>query len=134
MNYSEELKLEVMNRIKSGELDLTQASKLYNIGGHSTIAKWLKKDIFVPKIVEQVRFPMTKIDKESSESYLSERVRKLEKELAVKELELEYSNTKVDLLEGVVEIIKREYGIDLKKKSIKTQPTTLKLVTPNNTN
>ena len=134
MYYSEELKLEIMDRVKSGELNLDQASKKYNIGGHTTIANWLKKDIFAGKVLEEVRFPMSKIDKESSESYLTERIRNLEKELAKKELELEYSNTKVDLLEGVVEIMKRDYGVDLKKKYIKTQPTNLKLITPKNTN
>lgn len=41
--YSTAFKLKVISEIESGQLSIEQARKIYNIGGSSTITKWIKK-------------------------------------------------------------------------------------------
>ncbi len=104
--YSSAFKLKVVNEIESGKLSINQAMEIYDIGGSTTINKWIKnlgKNHLLSKIV---RIEMK--DEADKLKELKERVRQLEKLLANKELD--------NLMnEAFLELLAEDQGVDLEE-------------------
>ncbi len=115
--YSSAFKLKVVNEIESGKLSINQAMEIYDIGGHTTISKWIKnlgKNHLLSKIV---RIEMK--DEADKLKELKERVRQLEKLLANKELDNLMNEAFLDLLA-------EDQGVDLEEFKKKVDKERLK--------
>jgi len=107
----------VVNEIESGKLSINQAMEIYDIGGHTTISKWIKnlgKNHLLSKIV---RIEMK--DEADKLKELKERVRQLEKLLANKELDNLMNEAFLDLLA-------EDQGVDLEEFKKKVDKERLK--------
>ena len=117
MSYSTAFKLKVVEEIESGKFSMTEAGKIYDIGGSHTISGWMVKFGKSHLLSKVVRVEMK--DEKDKLKELQERVRKLEKLLADKELD--------NLMnEAFLEILAEDNGIDLeefKKKADKERLT-----------
>ena len=117
MSYSTAFKLKVVEEIESGKFSITEAGKIYDIGGSHTISGWMVKFGKSHLLSKVVRVEMK--DEKDKLKELQERVRKLEKLLADKELD--------NLMnEAFLEILAEDNGIDLeefKKKADKERLT-----------
>jgi transposase len=117
MSYSTAFKLKVVEEIESGKFSINEAGKIYDIGGAHTISKWMVKFGKSHLLSKVVRVEMK--DEKDKLKELQERVRKLEKLLADKELD--------NLMnEAFLEILAEDNGIDLeefKKKADKERLT-----------
>jgi transposase-like protein len=115
--YSSAFKLKVVSEIESGKLSIFQAQKIYDIGGNATISKWIKslgKNHLLSKVV---RIEMK--DEKDKVKELQERVRRLEKLLADKELDNLMNEAFLDLLA-------EDHGVDLEEFKKKADKERLK--------
>lgn len=106
--YSESFKLKVISEIESGQLSKEAAKKLYGIGGHTTIYRWIKKlgkNHLLGKVVRIEA--MGEI----------ERLKQLEKEKKELESALAQAQLKIISLEKLIEVASREMGVDIKKNT-----------------
>lgn len=78
--YSEAFKVKVVNEIESGRLTISQASRLYEICGTTTVYKWLRKYGKNDLIRKFVRIEMK--DEKSQLKAKEERIRELESALS----------------------------------------------------
>ena len=108
LRYSLAFQQKVVNEIESGELSIEDARRLYDIRGHTTIQKWIRKFGKNHLLSKVVRIE-TKDEKD--------RVKELEKRIRRLESALADEHIKNAVLESLVEIARDKYGIDLKKKS-----------------
>lgn len=106
ISYSTAFKLKVVEEIESGKLSLTEAGKIYDIGGANTIRKWILKFGKNHLLSKVVRVEMK--DEKDKFKELQERVRRLEKLLADKELD----NL---MTEAFLELMAEDTGIDLEE-------------------
>jgi transposase len=116
-HYSSAFKLKVVNEIESGKLSINQAKEIYDIGGNTTISRWIKnlgRNHLLSKIV---RIEMK--DENDKLKELKERVRQLEKLLANKELDGLMNEAFLDLLA-------EDQGVDLEEFKKKVDKERLK--------
>lgn len=115
--YSSAFKLKVVNEIESGKLSVNQAMEIYDIGGGSTISRWIKnlgKSHLLSKIV---RIEMK--DEKDKVKELKERVRQLEKLLANKELDSLMNEAFLELLAEDNEVDLEEFKKKVDKERLK---------------
>ncbi|MHA8067633.1 transposase [Aquirufa sp. ROCK2-A2] len=114
--FSEELRKEVVNRIESGQLSITTATREYGVS-LSSIYKWLNK--YSRNLRSGTRIVMEKdsIDKNISE--LQNRIKELEAALGRKTMES-------DLYKIIVDLASKEYKTDLKKNFGNVPSTSIK--------
>lgn len=108
LGYNESFKMSLVAEILSGQITPTAARGKYNIGGKSTIRRWINKYGSVEGIkkLNKVRMPN---EKEKNKA-LKTRVHQLEKLVADLELEKKALNK-------LIEIAEREYQISIKKNT-----------------
>ena len=85
LRYSESFKQKVVEEIESGKMNLSEASKRYDIKGPSTIAKWIKKmgkNHLLNKIVR-----IETMEEKDQLKFQQEQIRELKE--AIVQLELE---------------------------------------------
>lgn len=106
--YSESFKRQVVREFEIGPLNKKQLRRKYGIKGNSTILKWCRKygKLYYPPNSGAIGRPMKDPQKQ--------RIKELEKTL-------ENERLKVTAYEKLLEIIKREDGIDLLKKDAAKQ-------------
>jgi len=107
VKYSLAFKQKVVSEIEEGKLSKSEAYKLYNIKGGSTIQRWIKnmgKNHLLNKVV--------KIELTDEVNLLKQR----EKEKRELESALAQAHLRILSLEKMLEIAGKEYGEDLKKK------------------
>lgn len=110
--YSTAFKLKVISEIESGQLSIEQARKIYNIGGSSTITKWIQKFGKNHLLGRIVRIEMPdEIDQ----------LKRLQKEKAELESALAKAHLKILSLESIIESAEEDLGIELKKSTVKKQ-------------
>jgi transposase len=106
MSYSTAFKLKVVEEIESGKFSMTEAGKIYDIGGSHTINRWMVKFGKSYLLSKVVRVEMK--DEKDKLKELQERVRRLEKLLADKELDTLMN-------EAFLELMAEDTGIDLEE-------------------
>jgi transposase-like protein len=105
--YSTAFQLKVVREIEQGKYSAAQARRLYDIGGKSTIAKWLRAHGRSHLLSEVVQVRMkTEQDKIKQ---LEQRIRDLESALADAQVE-KYA------LQGLVQVMDEKTGGSVKKK------------------
>lgn len=115
--YSSAFKLKVVNEIESGKLSIRQAMEIYDIGGGSTISRWINnlgRNHLLSKIV---RIEMK--DEKDKVKELKERVRQLEKLLANKELDSLMNEAFLELLAEDNEVDLEEFKKKVDKERLK---------------
>lgn len=110
--YSTAFKQKIISEIESGKLSIEQARRIYNIGGSSTITKWIKKHGKNHLLGKVVRIEMPDEVNE---------LKKLKKEKAELESALAKAHLKILSLESIIESAEEDLGIELKKSTIKKQ-------------
>lgn len=116
-NYSSAFKLKVVNEIESGKLSINQAMEIYDIGGNTTISRWIKNLGRNHLLSRIVRIEMK--DETDKLKELKERVRQLEKLLANKELDGLMN-------EAFLELLAEDHGVDLDEFKKKVDKERLK--------
>lgn len=107
--YSEAFKRKVIQDIISGIYTANQAQKVYNIGGNTTIYKWLAH-YGVKSYNDQRGVKMSKKTDKVTIVDLQSRIRYLEQ--VVSDLMIEKK-----ILEATIDVANKEYGLDLKKNT-----------------
>jgi transposase len=105
--YSITFKRKVIEEIKHEKYSLKEASMRYNILGHSTISKWIKR------FDKNELLPNAKKAKMKNED---DKLKKIKKEKEELESALSKAYLKILALESYVEIAEQQLGEDFKKK------------------
>jgi transposase len=116
LRYSIAFKQKVINEIETGQLTIDQARRIYNIGGGTTINKWIKKFGKNHLLGKIVRIEMADEVKQ---------LEKLQKEKAELESALAKAHLKILTLESLIESAEEDLGIELKKSTEKKQSAEL---------
>lgn len=103
-DYTMAFKLGVVERVEKGEMTYKQAQTHFGIQGKSTVLVWLRKH---GKL--DWSKPFTHPLMPSSKETPAEKIKRLERELADEKL-------KNQVLNGMVDIMDKEYGAGLRKK------------------
>lgn len=108
--FSEVFKLKLVGQIEAGLISQAEAMRKYSIYGHSTILKWCRKygNKHYKKQI-QLR-PAMKKKKDSFET------QKLENEIKSLKQELEQARLKNVVLDTLVDVAEKEFGIPIRKK------------------
>jgi transposase-like protein len=117
MYYPEELKLKVVSEVLNKQLTQTEARRKYSILGHSTICKWIKKYGYLFDHLNNNSNEVTMKQKDEKINQYEERITKLEKLLAQKELELEDEKLKARLYKRMINLAEEKFNIKIKKNS-----------------
>lgn len=105
-NYSEALKLEVVEAIVGKKLSQAEACSRYGIKGHSTILKWIRK---------YQGAKMKRVNKKSVTTAKPNEAAKLQEEKKQLEQALLKATVRVHCLETLIEEAEARYGTDFKK-------------------
>ena len=105
--YSLSFKQKVVREIEEGKLSISEAQKLYDLGGATTVKRWIKKLGKNELLNKVVRIELK--DEVSKLKQIEKQKRELEAALA-------QAHLKILSLEKMLEIAGREYGEDFKKK------------------
>jgi len=109
---SEAQKYNIVLEVLSGELTKEQARRVYGIKSKSGILEWMRKFASInPKAHGVDPIPKLRTMKQESDETIELKAR-------IKELEqqLKYSQLKGRAYQIMVEIAKKDYGLDLEKK------------------
>lgn len=109
LHYSTAFKQKVISEIESGKLSISQARKLYGIGGGSIIQKWIKKFGKLHLLNKIVR-----VELKGEESKLA-KLKELEKQKKELESALAQAHLKILYYESLIEVTQEELGVDIKK-------------------
>ena len=106
IRYSSAFKLKVVTEIESGKFTIGEARRIYDIGGPTTIQRWIKKYGKHHLLNKVVRIQMK--DEKDKLKELQNQIKALERAL---------SHSQVDNLcwRSLVEVIDEKYDIDSKK-------------------
>ncbi len=114
--FTEAEKHEAARMVLSGEYKLQQIMDKFGIYGKRTVYRWMvRRGYYVREVpldstIKESELSKSKVDKSSSVSELLNRINELEAELRTESLRRE-------AYQRFVEIAKRDYDIDLVKKS-----------------
>lgn len=108
-DYSLAFKLAVVDQVEKGEMTYKQAQDRYGIQGRSTVLVWLRKH---GKLDWSAGTPT------NGSLAMNDTPKELTPEQRIKELEkqLEETKLKADFFEEVVNVLKRDYGVQVAKK------------------
>jgi len=105
--FSEELKRQIVKEFEGGQFSVLQLSKLHNVH-FQTIYTWIYKySRYNDKSIRVVEMNESSSQKMKD---LESKVQDLERALGQKQLYIDY-------MEKMIEIAKKDYGIDIKKNS-----------------
>ena len=111
--FPDELQLKIAQEFLYTDIGFLELKMKYNIGGNSTIYKWIRKFGLSKKDDVQIEFNQTmakQIEKTSLEHELNIKIKKLEEALKYEQLRTGALNTMIDIAE-------RELKVDIRKKS-----------------
>lgn len=103
MSYSESFKLQVVKEHEEDGLSINALQRKYNIGGNTTVSKWVKK------------YGRTGLGSVGTQQDDGVRINDRLTNIQLKS-ELEEARLRIAALEALVEASSKHTGIDLKKK------------------
>jgi len=115
--YSLAFKQKIVSEIETGKLSIEQARNIYDIGGGSTIQRWLKKFGKHHLLSKVVRIEM-KDEKD--------KLKELERQKQELESALAQAHLKNICLESLIESVEEHYKVDVKKtfgQKVSTKPS-----------
>ncbi len=113
-DYSLAFKLSVVEQIEKGEMTYKQAQDRYGIQGKSTVLVWLRKHgrLNWTESSSRNRHPRgVYMPTKNTELTPEQRIKELEQQLAEEKL-------KAQFFEGVVKVMKEDFGVSLTKKRL----------------
>lgn len=113
-DYSLAFKLSVVDQVEKGEMTYKQAQAHYGIQGRSTVLTWLRKH-------GRLNWSdSNSITNHQRGVYMSSKESKITPEQRIKELEqqLAEEQLKAQFFEGVVKVMKEDFGVSLTKKRL----------------
>lgn len=113
-DYSLAFKLSVVKQVEKGEMTYKQAQARYGIQGRSTVLVWLRKH-------GKLNWSdSTSINKHQRGLVMSTEKTEPTPEQLIKELEQQLSEEKLkaQFFEGVVKVMKEDFGVSLTKKRL----------------
>ena len=113
-DYSLAFKLSVVDQVEKGEMTYKQAQAHYGIQGRSTVLTWLRKH-------GRLNWSdSNSIARHQRGVYMSSKESKITPEQRIKELEqqLAEEQLKAQFFEGVVKVLKEDFGVSLTKKRL----------------
>jgi transposase-like protein len=123
-DYSLSLKLQIVQEIERGELSTHGACKKYGIQARSTIVSWLRKfGNFDWETQTPSQMPKTP---EQQIMELQAKVKLLEKQKALLEQQVNFTDKKAIIFDMLIDIAEKEYNIDIRKNSSPEQLADLK--------
>ena len=123
-DYSLSLKLQIVQEIERGELSTHGACKKYGIQARSTIVSWLRKfGNFDWETQTPSQMPKTP---EQQIMELQAKVKLLEKQKALLEQQVNFTDKKAIIFDMLIDIAEKEYNIDIRKNSSPEQLANLK--------
>lgn len=110
-DYPLSFKLAVVSQVEKGELTYRQAQARYGIQGRSTVLVWLRKH-------GRQDWGSLKGHRNRRSDTVSTPDRPLTPEQRIKELEVQLKDAqeKAQLFEAMLDVIRKEYGVQLPKK------------------
>lgn len=108
LRYSLAFQQKVVSEIESGKLTISEAKKIYNIGGETTVQKWIKKLGKSHLLNKVIHIEMT--DEPN-------RIKELERQKKELESALAQAHLKIITLESTVKVLEEKTGVRLKKKT-----------------
>lgn len=117
-DYSLAFKLAVVDQVENGEMSYKEAQTRYGIQGRSTVLVWLRKH-------GRQDWSQSTPTRYRQDRSMTDPVRPLTPEQRIKELEeqLAEANQKAQFFEAVVDVLKKDHGINVvKKRSGKSSP------------
>jgi transposase-like protein len=111
-DYSLAFKLSVVERVEKGEMSYPEAQRRFGIQGASTVLKWLRKHGHQDWSAGACARKGVVMGKSAGNLPLTpeQRIRELEEQL-------KQANQKARLFEAVVDVLKKDYGVVVKKPS-----------------
>ena len=107
--YSLAFKQKVVREIESGKIrSANEAQQIYDIRGHGTVQKWIRKLGKNELIGKVVRVEMKNE---------ADKIKELKKKIKTLESALANERIKTIALESLMEVAEEQYGIDFKKNS-----------------
>lgn len=123
-DYSMSLKLQIVQEIERGELSTHGACKKYGVQARSTIVSWLRKfGNFDWETQTPSQMPKTP---EQQVMELQAKVKLLEKQKALLEQQVNFTDKKAIIFDMLIDIAEKEYNIDIRKNSSPGQLANLK--------
>jgi transposase len=117
--YPRQLKIRIAEEVVTGLKGPAEASRDYDIHV-SVIKKWAKKyrnQILLKETKEVLPLDSMKKKAPHTETDLEKKLREQEEEIMRLRKDLHQSNLKTELLDKMIEIAERSYGIDVRKNS-----------------
>ena len=108
--YSLPFILKVIGEVENGIYTTYEAAKVYNIPGHSTVNKWIRKFTNYEKFQN---YSTQKETKQQKKEYA-----KIQKENEILKSALTKSHIKIECLETLIDYASNELKIDIKKITI----------------
>jgi len=111
-DYSLAFKLAIVDQIEKGEMTYKQAQDRYGIQGRSTVLCWLRKHGQLDWSLGSPPIPTAR------GHFMSDKPLPQTPEQRIKELEQQLAQTqqKAEFFEAVVDVLKRDYGVNVVKK------------------
>lgn len=123
-DYSYAFKLQVVDEVERGELNISGAKKKYGIQGDKTIQNWIKKfgnlDRQYELQLKKMKSPEQKIME------LEQQIKLLEKKNKSLESQLERTDKKAIFFDMMIDIAEEELKIPIRKKSLSDPSTNSK--------
>jgi transposase-like protein len=114
--YTEEFKRELVKEIEFGKYrSANEAKRLLQIGGSMTIYKWVAKYGKNVKLADTKRVSII-LDERMKQNSRDDKVKVLEKQLEDMRKAKRNGEIELEFYKAVVDIVKEDYNIDLKKK------------------
>ena len=113
-DYTETFKLTVVGRVERGELSCQQAQRHYGIQGAGTVLRWMRRHGPAGWSGASLGFaqPQMQMEKKTDASVTAhqqqQRIRQLE-------CQLRDAQEKASFFEAVLDVLKKDYGVPVKK-------------------
>lgn len=122
-DYGMSLKLQIVQEIERGELSTHGACKKYGVQARSTVVSWLRKfGNFDWETQTPSQMPKTP---EQQIMELQAKVKLLEKQKALLEQQVNFTDKKAIIFDMLIDIAEKEYNIDIRKNSSPEQLSSL---------
>jgi len=121
-DYSMSFKMQVVNEVESGEINVTAAQHKYGIQGNATVLNWLRK---YGTFDWEYKISTTTMPKTQEQRLLEleQKVKLLEKQKATLEKQVEIADKKAIIFDMMISLAEKEYNIPIRKKCSPEQST-----------
>jgi len=107
-DYTMAFKLAVVDQVEKGELGYKQAQDRYGIQGASTVLQWVRR--YGRPVAERASWVSPGVPMKNDQTPLTP-----EQKIKQLEVQLREANEKAQFFEAVIDVLKKDYGVVVKK-------------------